>query len=150
MNKTYKIITISLAFALVAATATVFGVRTYRHYRDKDKQDQQHQQQDNSSGYPIQNGNQTFLWKPVSGTRQGRCGVLLPARVSAYTITANGEPAKENAGRCPDAGDYRLAFFMARTGAAYGAPVVVKAVRADGSVVGQWTVPNGAARWGKQ
>ena len=80
-----------------------------------------------------------FLWKPVSESRGGRAAVLLPARIEAATITVNGQPPAENRGRT---NGHRLTFFLAKTGAAYGSGVIVKASNGE-----SWTVPNGANRF---
>lgn len=148
MNKTYKIITASLVIALVATTATVFAVRTYRHYHDKAKDKQEQPALDTTHG-PVGQGDQTFLWKPRSDTRQGRAAVLLPARiVTATFVTANGIRSVESVG--PTDNGNRHAFFMDRSGAAFGAPVRVLAYTSGNKVVYEAIVPNGAARWGKQ
>jgi hypothetical protein len=89
-------------------------------------------------------GDNTFLWKPVSETRGGRVAVLLPANMSASTITVNGESPAEVGSR---ANGNRQHFYLRQTGAAYGQNVAVIAF-AGGSVLRQWTVPDGASRWG--
>lgn len=88
-------------------------------------------------------GDNTFLWKPVSETRGGRVAVLLPANMSASTITVNGESPAEVGSR---ANGNRQHFYLRQTGAAYGQNVAVIAF-AGGSVLRQWTVPDGASRW---
>lgn len=95
---------------------------------------------------PATSGNKTFLWKPASTSRQGRAAVMLPALLTATTITVNGQAPKESAGRCPDAGDNRQTYFMASPGSAYGANVKVVAY-AGSAVLHTWTIPNGASRW---
>jgi hypothetical protein len=74
---------------------------------------------------PAVQGDNTFLWKPVSETRQGRAVVLLPANVDATKITVNGEAPAEYAGR---RNGNRQHYFLRKTGAAYGANVDVIAV----------------------
>lgn len=92
---------------------------------------------------PVPAGDNTFLWKPVSETRQGRAAVLLPANITATTITVNGEAPVEYVGR---QNGNRQQYFLGKTGSAYGSNVKVVAVGTGR----QWTVPNGAARWGAQ
>ena len=84
-----------------------------------------------------------FLWKPVSESRGGRAAVLLPAKIDEAIVTVNGEMPAENRGRT---NGNRLTFFLAKTGAAYGSNVKVRAY--DGAeLINEWTVPDGAARY---
>ena len=85
-------------------------------------------------------GDNTFLWKPVSETRGGRAAVLLPANIQATTISVNGEAPAESVGRH---NGNRQQYFLSKTGAAYGANVLVIAVGTSR----RWVVPNGGARW---
>ena len=140
---------LGILVAGILAGGAVLGVRGYKHYRDKDNESI------NTPGTPgvpnnpadVTNGNNVFLWKPSSGTRGGRCGILTPANLNVKTVTVNGEAALENAGRCPDAGDYRYAFFLSKSGAAYGVNITVRAIGFNGSVLRTWVIPNGAARF---
>ncbi len=88
-------------------------------------------------------GDNTFLWKPVSETRNGRAVVLLPANMTASTITVNGESPAEAARR---ANGNRQHFYLRQTGSAYGQNVAVIAF-SGGSVLRQWTIPDGGSRW---
>lgn len=94
-----------------------------------------------SSGGSGVAGDNTFLWKPVSETRGGRAAVLLPANIQATTISVNGEGPAESVGRH---NGNRQQYFLSKTGAAYGANVLVIAVGTSR----RWVVPNGGARWG--
>ena len=95
---------------------------------------------------PVQAGDNTFLWKPVSESRQGRCAVITPANLNVSKVHVNGaNQTAEYAGR---ANGNRQHWFQNKTGAAYGANVKVEAFAANGAVLRTWTVPNGAARWG--
>jgi len=95
---------------------------------------------------PVQAGDNTFLWKPVSESRQGRCAVITPANLNVSKVHVNGaNQTAEYAGRAN--GD-RQHWFLNKTGAAFGANVKVEAFAANGAVLRTWVVPNGAARWG--
>ncbi len=93
------------------------------------------------SGGSGQAGDNSFLWKPVSETRSGRAAVLLPANISATTISVNGEAPAEYVGRH---NGNRQQYFLSKTGADYGANVLVIAVGTSR----RWTVPDGGSRWG--
>lgn len=95
---------------------------------------------------PVQAGDNTFLWKPVSESRQGRCAVITPANLNVSKVHVNGSnQTAEYAGR---ANGNRQHYFQKATGAAYGVNVKVEAFAANGAVLRTWVVPNGAARWG--
>lgn len=95
---------------------------------------------------PIEVGDNTFLWKPVSESRQGRCAVITPANLNLSKVYVNGaNQTAEYAGR---ANGNRQHFFQKATGSAYGANVKVEAFNNAGQVVRTWTVPNGGVRWG--
>ena len=139
-----RTIAIVLSAGLVVGAGTVFGIRTYRHYHDKE--DTRQPAPDEQHG-PVGVGDQTFLWKPASDTRQGRAAVLVPAAITtAAYVTANGVRSIESVG-ATDNGN-RHAFFMDRSGAAFGAPVRVIAYDGRGREIRAWTVPSGAQRWG--
>lgn len=94
---------------------------------------------------PVQAGDNTFLWKPVSESRQGRCAVITPANMNVSKVHVNGaNHTAEYAGR---ANGNRQHYFQKQTGAAYGANVKVEAFASSGAVLRTWTIPNGAARW---
>jgi hypothetical protein len=96
---------------------------------------------DGAGGGGGEAGDNTFLWKPVSETRGGRAAVLLPANISATTISVNGEGPAESVGRH---NGNRQQFFLSKTGSDYGANVLVIAVGTSR----RWTVPDGGSRWG--
>lgn len=97
---------------------------------------------------PVVVGDNTFLWKPVSESRQGRCAVITPANLNVAKVLVNGtNHTKEYAGR---ANGERQHWFQDATGAAYGNGVKVQALDAAGKVLRTWTVPAGGARWGSQ
>ncbi len=88
-------------------------------------------------------GDNTFLWRPVTETLNGRANVLLPANIQATTITVNGEGPAEYAGR---RNGNRQQYYLSRTGAAYGLNVIVIAVGTGR----QWVVPYGGIRWSSE
>jgi hypothetical protein len=96
---------------------------------------------------PVQAGDNTFLWKPVSESRQGRCAVITPANLTLSKVhVAGANNTAEYAGR---ANGNRQHWFQNKTGSAFGANVKVEAFdKASGKIIRTWTVPNGAARWG--
>lgn len=96
---------------------------------------------------PVQAGDNTFLWKPVSESRQGRCAVITPANLTLSKVhVAGANNTAEYAGR---ANGNRQHWFQNKTGSAFGANVKVEAFdKASGKVVRTWVVPNGGARWG--
>jgi hypothetical protein len=87
-------------------------------------------------------GDNTFLWKPVADN-DGRLVVLLPANLTASTVTVKGESPTSYTGR---GNGNRQHFRFGKAGSAYGQNVSVIAY-AGGSVLRQWTVPNGGSRW---
>ena len=92
---------------------------------------------------PVESGNNRFLWKPESESRQGRAAVLLPANIERATLLVNQEPPAEIRGRT---NGNRLTFFLKYTGAAYGKNVNVIASDA-GNVIQTWNIPDGSKRW---
>ena len=96
----------------------------------------------NTGGDGVEADVNTFLWKPVADN-DGRLVVLLPANLTASTVTVKGESPTSYTGR---GNGNRQHFRFGKAGSAYGQNVSVIAY-AGGSVLRQWTVPNGGSRW---
>lgn len=158
---TWYVIGAVLACIAISALSGCKTVRSavdeYRDWRDEQKAKQEQPAkpetppaQPETPATPEQpsvpQGDNTFLWKPVSESRQGRCAVITPANLNVSKVHLNGiNDTAEYAGR---ANGERQHFFQRKTGAAYGRNVSVEAIDASGAVLRKWTVPDGAARWG--
>ena len=89
---------------------------------------------------PSLQGDNTFLWKPVS-ENNGRLVVLIPARLLADACTVGTE---KGAGVGRHNGN-REHFRFSKPGSAYGRNVLVVSYY-QGAETGRWTVPDGAGR----
>lgn len=93
-----------------------------------------------------QDGDNTFVWKPVSETRLGNAAVVIPASFpDDCNVFVNGERHAEFAGRSEELGN-RLIYFMGKTGSAYGASCNVEAK--CGSISKSWAVQCGVKYYG--
>ena len=89
----------------------------------------------------VPEGANELIWKPVS-EKDGRLVVLLPACIVADSVKIGEDVTAPDPAR---ANGNRQHIRPGKPGAAYGAGVAVVAYR-DGSIVGQWTIANGALR----
>ena len=92
---------------------------------------------------PVVVGDNSFLWKPVSESRQGRCCVITPANLNVKNITVNG--ANETAEYAGRANGNRQHYFLKKTGRDYGMNVKVIATLTDGTTR-TWVIPDGSQR----
>jgi hypothetical protein len=92
-------------------------------------------------------GDQTFLWKPISESRQGRACAIIPAKLGKLSVRINGSGAHVAEVTGPANGN-RWHYFLKQTGSAYGRNVSVEALDASGALKRKWVVPDGGVRWG--
>ena len=158
MLKLFGLVGLAACGLLLAGCQTIRDVADeYRDWRDEQKAKQEQPAKPETPDTPtkpatpaepsVPQGDNTFLWKPVSDSRQGRACAIIPAKPGKLSVRINGSGAHVAEVTGPANGN-RWHYFLRQTGSAYGRNVAVEALDASGAVRRKWVVPDGSARWG--